>query len=339
MISVVVTFHNNEKYIDECLKSILSQTYSNIEIIIINDGSDDNTEIMCKKYEKAYENISYFYLEHEGVSVARNKGIDESKGEYIMFVDGDDCLKPTIIEELLVESKKNIDIISSGYVAFNDSGTVLKDCKFFNTNKVFRSNEEKQELYLQLLDGNKAVKGGYTAIGVPWGKLYKSEFLRNNNLRFKKGLLRMQDNVFNMYAFQKSDTIVYVDKPLYMYRIDNIVSYTKAYDPKIYFEVAEERYKFLNTYTDLLSDDVINSFYVSFISLCMISIKNIAISNKRKDAIKKIKALCNTDLYIKFIKKKDIIGIGKKDKAAKKLIELKLYVVLYYMLRLKNKLR
>ena len=89
MISVIIPVYNGEKYISECIESVLKQTFRDFEIIVINDGSTDNTAEICRKFK----NIRYFYQENKGVSKAREKGLQVSKGEYITFIDSDDTIK------------------------------------------------------------------------------------------------------------------------------------------------------------------------------------------------------------------------------------------------------
>ena len=106
MISVIIPVYNGEKYISECIESVLKQTFRDFEIIVINDGSTDNTAEICRKFK----NIRYFYQENKGVSKAREKGLQVSKGEYITFIDSDDTIKSDFLETMLCEME-NCDIV------------------------------------------------------------------------------------------------------------------------------------------------------------------------------------------------------------------------------------
>lgn len=336
MVSVIVTFHNDASYAEECIKSILVQSYKNIEIILINDGSTDGTEKICQEYAKNYTNIKYFYLNGEGVSVARNLGIRESIGDYIMFVDGDDCLTNDIIKILYSQLNNDIDIIGCSCTAF------IKDddyeCHFFDSTTCFETIQDKEKLYLQLLNTKYGQKDKkiYTAFGVPWGKLYRTSFLKENELEFKEGLIRMQDNVFNMYAFFKAHKIIYYNFPLYRYRVNHILSYKKAYDPEIYLEISKERKKFLEENGGFFSEEVKNEFYKSFISCCMISLKNIALSNKITKSINKMMDLCNNEFYKDVLKNKSIVNLRNTDKIAINLIKFKLFFLIHILLNIKD---
>ena len=110
-VSVIVTVYNTEKYVEECIISLINQTYKNIEVILIDGGSTDKTPEICHKYEKEYENIRVVHKENEGVSAARNRGIEEATGDYILFVDGDDWIENNTIETLVwLEEENESDI-------------------------------------------------------------------------------------------------------------------------------------------------------------------------------------------------------------------------------------
>ena len=222
MITVVIPFRNGAQYLDSCIGSVLNQTYKDIEIICVDDGSDDGSESVCKKYSD--KGVQYLRQEKLGVSVARNKGIDGAHGKYIMFLDVDDTLTTNIVEILYLEmeSDESLDIIACCCNGILRDRTVVDH--FFEGDFIATSLKEKRKLFLQLLDNQYGQpQKEYTAIGVPWGKLYRVDFLREKNIRFKKNLRRMQDNIFNQEAFYKAEKIKYLDQPLYNYSIDHIM--------------------------------------------------------------------------------------------------------------------
>lgn len=335
MVSIIVTFHNNQNYVSKCLDSIIAQEYGDIEIIIVDDGSSDNTSQVCDKYIKTSENISYTYIDSKGVSVARNKGIELAKGEYIMFVDGDDYLEPNIVKDLISIIDDSIDIVSCCCKAFEESSGFVCDCHFFNSTRFFQTSEEKKHLFMQLMDPSYAQNRGniYTAIGVPWGKLYRSSFIRDNKLMFIPGLLRMQDNVFNMNAFQKANKVLYYDEPLYCYRINHIESINrKGNSPNIYIQILQHREKFFNDNETVLGDDLKRCFFRERITFLMRSFRNIVNSYEKKDAIIKMKLLCNDSIYKKFLNK-TFFNLPKKQIVILVLIRLRLFSIIYVLIR------
>ena len=229
MVSVIIPAFNVEKYIEKCIQSVVNQTSRDIEIIVVDDGSTDGTGILCRELENRYENVKYFRQENRGVSIARNTGIRESKGDYLMFIDGDDYVEPEITELLLEKAEKGHDIVCCCCRTAGEE-TVYED-HFFRGDRSYYSDEDKEELFLQLMDPGYGKDGArtVTAIGVPWGKLYRGSFIRSNRLQFDPELKRLQDNMFNMQAFAAAGSIFYFDLPLYDLRVDHIISYYKGY--------------------------------------------------------------------------------------------------------------
>ena len=264
-VTIVVAIYNVADYLEKCIQSVIDQTYKNIEIILVNDGSPDNCLSICRKFEANDDRIMVIDQPNQGVSTARNSGIDASSGDYIMFVDGDDCLKKDIVQTL-VDNIGNNDITICSYTAFNDEDSLSMDCSFFNGDRDF--GKDKTDLFLQLINLSYGQKGKpYTAVGVPWGKLYKKSFLEEHSLRFDKKLIRMQDNIFNMQAVALAKEIKYIDKPLYMYRVNNIVRFKKIpYKPEYLINVLHEREKIITNF-DLDKEKRIIDFFAEEILL------------------------------------------------------------------------
>lgn len=225
-VSIIVPIYNAEKYLEECITSITNQTYKNLQVILVNDGSKDKSWELCKNIKDTDNRISIATQSNSGVSVARNRGLELADGEWIMFVDPDDILDKKIVEDLLANVSSKIDIVASGCYGFD--GNYKKKDSFFEGNRLFDS--DKTDLYLQLMDATHGQSDDFvTAIGVPWGKLYRHSFLKKYNLKFDPKLRRMQDNIFNMYAFYYAREIFYLDMPLYFYRLDHITDYAKRH--------------------------------------------------------------------------------------------------------------
>ena len=239
LVSIIVPAWNAEQTLAACLESILAQTWPNIEIIVVDDGSTDATEAICRRFSE----VRYFRQDNAGVSVARNLGMDEARGEFIMFADADDMLTPEIVARLMTRMVRDTDIACCSCTAFSEDGLNVPH-QFFPESQSFASPEERERLYLQLLDPHCGQPAGekYTAIGVPWGKLYRAEFLRANALRFSPRLRRLQDNIFNMYAFSAARRVDYLNAPLYRYRVDHIRRAEVSPDTR--YAILEERETF-----------------------------------------------------------------------------------------------
>ena len=221
LISVIVPVYNGQDYLENCIISIEHQTYDNLEIIIINDGSTDRTGAICVKLKEKYDNIRVVTLEDEGVSMARNAGIDMAKGGFLTFVDADDRLRPKALEVL--------------YDSILSTGCDIAGCKF----QTFREEPEwqgqlltlhrikepavyKPAEYLQkeILKGNSRC----------WSKLYRRSVV--GNIRFQKGLSIGEDMLFLMELLPYVKKIAETDYPGYGYYQNPKGAMNREFTPK-----------------------------------------------------------------------------------------------------------
>ena len=226
-VTVIVPVYNVEQYLEQCIQSILSQTYDNLEIILINDGSTDSSAKICQYYADIDTRITYLEQSNQGVSVARNLGLHTASGEWVSFVDADDWITPDMISVLLNESHNSDVIIGDFYVSRND--------KSIKTSFFASWVDRDKKLDPIYLIGNSLCctsygTAKYCSVGTPWAKLYRRDFLLAHNLEFSPGVRRMQDVVFNVRVFMSNPRVAYCDCNIYYYRIsDNSASH--RYDP------------------------------------------------------------------------------------------------------------
>lgn len=251
LISIIVPIYNiPTNYFTKCLESLVNQTINNqIEVILIDDGSINGCEKICDEYSIKYNNIKVIHQKNQGVSIARNAGIKIAKGQWIMFVDPDDWVEKNICEELIKYAKDNIDIIiSSCNECYKNKkikiSTFDKDYIEFNKN-------DTQILQLHLISNEVLEKEKNAAyLGTPWAKLYRTSFIRENDLSYKEGIKRGQDVIFNLYCFEKAKKIIYTKNFLYNYR-KCLESATNKHDKIIienYSKYMEEELKFIQKY-------------------------------------------------------------------------------------------
>lgn len=302
MISIIITAYNVENYINNCINSILSQTYSDLEIIVVDDGSTDSTGGIVKNIYAEQQNIKYFYQPNAGVSVARNKGIENATGDFLVFVDGDDALENTMIETLYSNVENTTDIVACCCVGFNEDEESIN--RFYDNDLTIRTVNEKEKLYLQLMKterGQPSNQKIFTAIGVPWGKLYRTSLLKQKKINFNPSLRRMQDNIFNMYCFRAAREIKYVNQPLYRYRINHITGYTRAYTPEAYYLVLQERELFFKSFPEYQTESIMNGFFIEKMDYYLSSIKNLCLSYSYDKAKFMVKRLGEKKLYKEII--------------------------------------
>lgn len=227
---VVPVYKIKEEYLRKCLDSILSQTDGNWEAILVDDGSPDNSGQICDEYAAKDSRFSVYHQENQGVSVARNIGIDHAKYGWVTFVDPDDWIDEKTVELLNCQLIRNdSDILAFGYAReFIDRS---KPEYLMHENKRIPGHLLKRmrlaPLYRLVRDGRVYP---YTVNAI-WNKVYKVSFLDKFGIRFEASARKGQDRVFNLYALDKTDNVYYLDKLLYHYRNDNEDSIVNRYNP------------------------------------------------------------------------------------------------------------
>lgn len=186
-VSIIIPVYNSEKYIGRCLESVLNQTYKNIDIIVINDGSTDHSQEIINTYKNKYKNIIAINQENMGVSKTRNKAIKLAKTKYVMFLDNDDFIDEDYIEKHLNTAEEgNYDIVLSGYKRPTQTEKIIKEVKL------------KEEEWSKVM------------IIAPWAKIYKREYLLKHNIEFLDNNIG-EDIYFNLQAITLTKKIKILD--------------------------------------------------------------------------------------------------------------------------------
>ena len=202
-ISVIVPIYNTYRYLDSCIMSIVEQTYSNIEILLIIDGSKDRSLELCREWEKRDNRIRVFDNDNHGVSYTRNFGIEMSTGEYIVFVDSDDLISNTYVETLYLLIRKNaVDMGAVKSQTFLD-GYLPNYC---NSSDFYYITENVEAALFENTDG------------FVWTKIYKANIIKNNKLTFKTDIYVCEDLLFNFEYVSFCTSIACCDSKLYGYR-------------------------------------------------------------------------------------------------------------------------
>lgn len=209
-VSIIVPVYNVEKYLPHCIDSILAQTQTNFELLLINDGSTDNSGKTCDEYAKRDNRIKVFHKENGGVSSTRNVGLDNASGEWITFVDADDTIKPEFISDLM--DFRTFDHIVGGNIVVGE----------INEN---RGISQVSIINLKSLDSVKLDYGTDIAItntfNTPWGKLFKTHIIKSNNLYFDTRLFYCEDLCFCLNYLSHCENVIYVPYNNYVHRIEN----------------------------------------------------------------------------------------------------------------------
>lgn len=248
LISVIIPVYNSEKHLKNCIESVLNQTYPNLEIILVNDGSTDSSQRIIDELALNHSEIRTVAQMNSGVSAARNKGLEISKGDFIGFVDSDDTVHPEMYRKLYDNLKKHDAGISHcGYEMETSEGKK----KFYGTGELKVQNRE--EALISLLNDHLFEPS-------VCNKLFKKEILKN--IKFDTQIRFNEDLLFNVEAFINTRKSVYHDLTLYTYTY-NMKSATRSENkPKGSEDVMAAASKIKQKLKEILKDENINNFYV-----------------------------------------------------------------------------
>lgn len=245
LISVIVPVYRVEKYLERCVKSILSQTYKNLEVILVDDGSPDQCPAICDACAEKDVRVKVIHQENKGLSGARNAGIDAASGEYLAFVDSDDYVSPHFIEEL--------------YQLLQDTGCAIGQCRFSYVKGdglveegdsafcIYRGESLMEQLY--------GPEEKATCFVVAWNKLYRAELFKETGIRYPEGRIH-EDEATTYRLFHEAKKLAFLDRALYGYYTENGGSITSVFSAKRlqWLTAHEERIAFFkkNGYEKLL---------------------------------------------------------------------------------------
>lgn len=224
-ISVIIPIYNVEKYLRQCVDSVLKQKLSDFEIILVDDGSPDSCPTICDQYAKEYENILVIHKENGGLSSARNAGIQAASGEYLVFMDSDDWWNPEVnVQEMLLNVQQNPDVEMFLFTSYDfvEGQGLYKRNEHYNLKNV--RTDTVENYYQDLLNNGNLEVSACT-------KILKKSFLIDNDLYFCKGLLS-EDNQWMLRLLRKLNAVKILDEPLYICRVSRPDSITHTIKKK-----------------------------------------------------------------------------------------------------------
>ncbi|MFI3314810.1 MAG: glycosyltransferase family A protein [Rikenellaceae bacterium] len=257
LISIIIPVYNTVAYLDECLRSVLSQSYNNFELLLIDDGSSDGSGEICDKYAKCDSRIKVFHKENGGVSSARNLGLEVACGSWVVFLDGDDFLQPEALEKAVLEANNGCDIILCYATNSNEPQKKLYEYNSILKNSKIASNE----LFL---------RHGYTR-GSVMGSFYNREFLNRFNIRFVEGIQNNEDSYFFGLAQHYASYIYLSDIYFYIVNVRE-GSASRSWDGVRVEKMIDSIVKFetdiKNRATDYKTSPILNYKIYELISAC-----------------------------------------------------------------------
>lgn len=307
LISIIVPIYKVEQYLDKCIQSIINQTYRNLQIILVDDGSPDNCGKICDEYALKDDRIEVIHKINGGISDARNIGISKAKGKYIGFVDSDDFIDKNMYKDMynLIEEKK-ADVCICNFYNVIDDNNIIK-----NSNKGIQEYNKMDILREILLD--KQIQS------YAWNKLYKRELF--DNIKYPVGK-KYEDIGTTFYILEKCNKVVVTDLPKYYYlnRADSIVNSLSEQTVMDYVDLINKRYDYIENKFNKLTR--YNVYYLARTLITSYTdLQNI--ENPGKEIIEKLNNLYNkTRQAIKEHEKEVIDLFDEKQK-------MQLYTLLY----------
>lgn len=224
-VSVIIPIYNGEKYISDCIESIRNQTYNNIEILLINDGSTDSTQQICENYEKEDNRIKLYNNKNSGVSYSRNFGINKATGEYILFVDCDDFIENNMIE-VIVNKIHEFDYVAVNYKKYYSEEKIVRNVKVTDC-------EYNKQSFL----GDFWNLYNCNIINSPCNKIFKTSVIKENNIKFRVEYNLGEDLIFNLEYIQFCEKFCVMNQYLYNYRYKLNSLTTTFRKDKIYVQI------------------------------------------------------------------------------------------------------
>ena len=306
MISIIIPVYNVEKYLPRCIESILGQTYKNIELILVDDGSPDNCPQICDNYAKDDDRVKILHQCNAGVSAARNAGLNLAKGEYIGFVDPDDWVAPEMYEKMVAEiDREDADLVICGYDYFDEEGNV-------DTKRLYRIKENERltqkDVMNRFSDMPPSIRHGVV------NKLFRQSLLQG--MRFAEGLHSSEDVLFLSEYVLKIKNAVMIHQPFYKntvrrgsathggLNIESLADSFRAHD-KMYLDIVRQYPELKNHSLAFLLDVCTLKYYEARNKIDLIENYNKKQINKRLKAMrcyikkKALGAIFNKEVYWK----------------------------------------
>lgn len=265
-ISVIIPVFNGENYLRRCVDSILAQSFSDFEIILVNDGSTDSSGRLCDQYVVKDSRVRAIHkAKSEGAGPARNSGLDAAEGKFVMFLDADDHIESDMFEVLLdTQKESDYDLVICSYDNFVDGVAGYTDRERY-TELTLTDAAAVRDLFVKHFPRGM--------VGYLWNKLYKADIIRENHLRFPD-MRRLQDGVFNIGYFGCAKSCRVIDRPLYHYMLNPQTGLFKKC-PRDYFDLITRFSKdFLDTvarwgYDPAKCDENITVFFLNELGNCL----------------------------------------------------------------------
>lgn len=313
MVTVIIPVYNVEKYLERCVTSVLEQTYKNLEIILVDDGSTDNSSLMCDNLSLMDKRIKVIHKENQGLGYARNSGLEIAHGQYVTFVDSDDYIDSDLIANLVEAVKKaEIDTSIGGYKRVKDDGTVTREERYFD--EIYIKEDVVKSLLPKLL-GSSPEKSDSLRPSV-WNCLYSMKIIKDNKIRFPSEREYIsEDIIYDLEYYQYSRGVHVLNNISYNYRI-NDNSLTRKYKKNAYnlFKRLYNKELDIVAKYDLLEYTkyrITRQFFVNTLE-CIRQEKTKSAKKSYRSCLKSLKEICSDETLLTAISDYPVKKLGIK---------------------------
>ncbi len=343
-ISVIIPVYNAEKSLAKCLNSFVNQTFKDIEIIIVDDGSPDNSAEIYKKYAEKDSRVKYIKQKNAGVSEARNTGMQIASGDFFMFADPDDWAELNACEILYNEYlKTKADLIVADVTSYTDGkpsrNRVFKSAFTTHDSKIFKAYQKACIGYCY--NPYPAVKWNISGLGSPWNKLFKKDIIQKYDLKFDPYVMGVyDDNLFTLYYLMHVKSVSYVNIPIYNFCIED-ESLTQSYRPNT-LEINRRIFERINEFIDKTGDREFfeEAFYVYVIRRFSKSLNVYFFADNngktKKEICTELKQTMKSEPYRTAIKEVDIRKLLNNHKVVVFLAKIGMPSLLRICIKIKN---
>lgn len=291
-VTIIIPVYNAEKYLKECFDSIINQTFSNFEVIIIDDGSTDNSSQICDDYSIRDRRFKVYHLKNEGAAKARNRALDLALGEYIFFVDADDFLEKDALNNHIKEIKCADMVIGCSHNCYFEGDKLFyKKRDYFYKESKYLNKNDVRKMYIDI-----AINGVAHA---PHNKMYKKSLIDRYNIRFPNRK-KYEDLAFNNQYVDKINSLSIINSYDYNYRVSNLEEVaiklpTNMFE--IFTDVNNEIIELLKSWNvyDCKSEKMLKSKYITEVASCINNTYNPNLDYKFKGRYNYIKSIVNTE--------------------------------------------
>nr|WP_050325746.1 glycosyltransferase family 2 protein [Enhydrobacter aerosaccus] len=328
-VSIVMPVYNVENYIVSSIKSVLNQTYKNFELIIVIDGSKDNSEAIAREFEKADSRVKVYTKPNGGISDARNYGLNIATGDFIYFLDSDDWIVPSLLEEnLKIIIQDNLDFVVFGFYQDNvdEEEKLIKQVKHLPEDNIWL-NGEAIHLSPYMLN----------ILGYAWNKIYRKQYLNQNNISFINGISLFEDILFNAKVYQHSDRILFNKKAYVHYIQRPVETLTKQFHENS-FDWVKLKHKalleFIDTWSFINKKEILATNLIGGLRYCVLNLFHFNNQFRFNQKLAYVSKMLNdNDLrqFYKFYK-----PITMQDKIYFMLIKFKSTYIITFLAQLRN---